>query len=184
MAAPSSTSTSNAAVAEPQAADSLWIRLCKGINAATELPGLYEVTWVVFYCTNLIFGPLWAAQLFLWWVIEGLTGKWWPHYHKPEPGQAVLITGCDTGFGHETALRLASAGWTVYAGCLTEAGMAALAAKGPGSKLVPVKMDVTKAEDVARVVQRLVDDKVSLYALVNNAVRLSRDGWGFEGFGR
>jgi 3-hydroxybutyrate dehydrogenase len=162
------------------------------VNWALELPGVYEVSYVAFWCTNLVFGPTYAALLFAWWVIEGVTGKWWPRYNSPQPGQAIFITGCDTGFGHETTLRMARAGWTVYAGCLTDAGMAALgekaAAVAGGAKVVPVKMDVTKPEDVEKAVRRLVDDKVSLYALVNNAVRVCLFGrvvvCGFGSIGR
>lgn len=78
-----------------------------------------------------------------------MTGKWWPHHHAPQPGQAVLITGCDTGFGNAAALRLAGERWAVYAGCLTEAGAAALAEEGRGrgnGRLVSFVMDVTKPE--------------------------------------
>ncbi len=33
-------------------------------------------------------------------------------------GKAVLVTGCDTGFGNALASRLHSLGFTVFAGCL------------------------------------------------------------------
>lgn len=106
--------------------------------------------------------------------MEILTAHTHAPTHAPQPGQAILITGCDSGFGYEAALRFAKAGWIVYAGCLSDAGMAALtaaAAAGPG-KLVALRMDVTKSADVEAVVKRMVDDGVSLYALINNAVRV------------
>lgn len=34
--------------------------------------------------------------------------------------KAVFISGCDTGFGRESALKLARKGCPVFAGCLTE----------------------------------------------------------------
>lgn len=171
------------AATAPASRDSVWVRFLKGFNAATELPGLYELSWVLFWFYNLLLGPAWALGLLTWTTLEGISGKWWRGYNKPQPGQAILITGCDTGFGHEAALRLARQGWTVYAGCLTDAGMQALAAAAPASKLVPVQMDVTKPADVQRVVKRLEADKVSLYAVVNNAVRFgaSADGLAWAG---
>lgn len=33
-------------------------------------------------------------------------------------GKAVLITGCDSGFGHALAKHLHTLGFTVFAGCL------------------------------------------------------------------
>ncbi|KAJ3280136.1 Retinol dehydrogenase 5 [Borealophlyctis nickersoniae] len=66
------------------------------------------------------------------------------------PQGPVLITGCDSGFGHDLCLRLARNGWTVYAGCLTETAVVALKEKGVPT-LLPVKMDITKEEDIERV---------------------------------
>ncbi|KAJ3111561.1 hypothetical protein HDU96_005589 [Phlyctochytrium bullatum] len=42
--------------------------------------------------------------------------------HASLAGNAVAITGCDTGFGYETTLVLLSHGLDVFAGCLTEEG--------------------------------------------------------------
>lgn len=117
----------SASAGEPR--KSLCTALLKKINAITELPFVYEVTWILFWMYLGFTGPYWAVMLFCWWVIEGLTGKWWPRYNKPQPGEAILITGCDSGFGQASALRLAGAGWIVYAGCLTDAGVASLADK-------------------------------------------------------
>lgn len=38
--------------------------------------------------------------------------------HLQVSGKAVLITGCDTGFGHALAKHLHKLGFTVFAGCL------------------------------------------------------------------
>lgn len=42
---------------------------------------------------------------------------------KALKGQPVFITGCDSGFGRELAVRLAKRGLKVYAACLTENGV-------------------------------------------------------------
>lgn len=34
--------------------------------------------------------------------------------------KAVLISGCDSGFGRALSIKCAKAGMTVFAGCLTE----------------------------------------------------------------
>lgn len=38
--------------------------------------------------------------------------------HLQVRGKAVLITGCDSGFGHALAKHLHTLGFTVFAGCL------------------------------------------------------------------
>ncbi|XP_037524673.1 D-beta-hydroxybutyrate dehydrogenase, mitochondrial [Rhipicephalus sanguineus] len=62
-------------------------------------------------------------------------------------GRAVLITGCDSGFGHGLAKRLAHKGFLVFAGCLNT--------KSDGAQelsllknIIVLQMDVTKQEQV------------------------------------
>lgn len=62
---------------------------------------------------------------------------------------AVLITGCDTGFGNLLARKLDKAGFKVLAGCLFPYGEGAKQLKSDcSSSLRVVKMDVTSDEDI------------------------------------
>ena len=58
---------------------------------------------------------------------------------------AVVITGCDSGFGKELALWAADAGYTVFAGCLEKSSW-----EGAGwpDRILPVPMDVTSDAQV------------------------------------
>ena len=59
----------------------------------------------------------------------------------------VLITGCDSGFGKETAIRLDEMGFRVFASCLTEKGVESLQSSC-SQRLVAFQMDVTKRDDI------------------------------------
>ncbi|KAJ3318038.1 Retinol dehydrogenase 5 [Blyttiomyces sp. JEL0837] len=91
-------------------------------------------------------------------------------------GRAVVITGCDTGFGYETTLDLLSKGLNVYSGCLSESGhknLLAVKEKSPDlypGKLRALLLDVTKDDSVKAFVQ-IVESEVpeGIYALINNA---------------
>jgi hypothetical protein len=55
--------------------------------------------------------------LLMWFLFFSRRGK------KVAPhGKAVLITGCDTGFGNELMKRLDKEGFVVFACCLTQQG--------------------------------------------------------------
>jgi NAD(P)-dependent dehydrogenase (short-subunit alcohol dehydrogenase family) len=79
---------------------------------------------------------------------------------------SILITGAARGIGRATALRFAAAGWDVHAGVRSEADGEALVAAAPTQKITPVLLDVTDADQVARLSEALPS---RLDAVVNNA---------------
>lgn len=90
----------------------------------------------------------------------------------PVDQKAVLVTGCDSGFGHALAKNLDKLGFTVFAGVLNEKSSGAEELRRNCSKCITVlQMDITKPEQIkdahSRVAEK-VQDK-GLWALVNNA---------------
>ncbi len=82
-----------------------------------------------------------------------------------EVSRAVLITGCSTGIGHATALRLARAGHTVYATARRVDSLADLAAAGART----LALDVTDEASMTAAVGRVVDEQGAVGVLINNA---------------
>ncbi|XP_028290927.1 D-beta-hydroxybutyrate dehydrogenase, mitochondrial isoform X1 [Gouania willdenowi] len=90
--------------------------------------------------------------------------------------KAVLVTGCDCGFGHELAKHLHKMGFTVFAGCyLKDKG-------GEGAKdledfhserMKVLQLDVCSDDQVNKAVElirnHLQDSQRGLWAVVNNA---------------
>ncbi|XP_078256447.1 11-beta-hydroxysteroid dehydrogenase type 2-like [Rhinoraja longicauda] len=87
-------------------------------------------------------------------------------------GKAVLITGCDSGFGHALAKRLHSLGFHVFATVLHEDGDGAEVLRSLRSdRLTVIQMDVTNwatVHEVQKEIEKQLENK-GLYALVNNA---------------
>jgi NAD(P)-dependent dehydrogenase (short-subunit alcohol dehydrogenase family) len=83
----------------------------------------------------------------------------------PEPSKAVLITGCSTGIGHATALRLAGGGWTVYATARRPETLADL--KQAGCRTLA--LDVTDEESMSAAVRSVEEAEGAVGVLVNNA---------------
>src|SRR5579871_6599428 len=83
---------------------------------------------------------------------------------------AVLITGASSGMGKACALRLARAGYTVFAGVRKESDAQMLKQQGlPG--LIPIILDVTdeRTIDAARELIGQTVGTAGLAGLVNNA---------------
>ncbi|KAF0028051.1 D-beta-hydroxybutyrate dehydrogenase, mitochondrial isoform X2 [Scophthalmus maximus] len=91
-------------------------------------------------------------------------------------GKAVLITGCDSGFGHALAKHLHGLGLTVFAGCLLKhkGGEGAKALEEFNSdRMKVVQLDVCSEEQVNQAVEyikdNIEDSERGLWAVVNNA---------------
>ena len=90
--------------------------------------------------------------------------------HISPKGRAVLITGCDTGFGHQLCYKLDSYGFHVFAGLLsTESQSAQKLVQNCSNRLRILKLDVTKVDDVTNAVKQIEESGLQLWALLNNA---------------
>ncbi|HSZ69988.1 MAG TPA: SDR family NAD(P)-dependent oxidoreductase [Solirubrobacteraceae bacterium] len=78
---------------------------------------------------------------------------------------AVLITGCSTGIGRASALRLARGGWTVYASARRVESIADLADAGCRT----LALDVTDEDSMRAAVKTVEDAEGAVGVLVNNA---------------
>jgi NAD(P)-dependent dehydrogenase (short-subunit alcohol dehydrogenase family) len=83
----------------------------------------------------------------------------------PEHSKAVLITGCSTGIGRATALRLARGGWTVYATARRPESLADLAQAGCKT----LELDVTDEASMRAAVEQVENDHGAVGVLINNA---------------
>ncbi|XP_053496964.1 estradiol 17-beta-dehydrogenase 2 [Ictalurus furcatus] len=90
----------------------------------------------------------------------------------PVQGKAVLITGCDSGFGYNLAKILDKAGIKVYAGVLEEFGPGAQRLREVSSaQLTILQMDITDINQISEA-HKLIKSQIGeagLWGLVNNA---------------
>ncbi|KAI8794235.1 retinol dehydrogenase 3 [Biomphalaria glabrata] len=83
----------------------------------------------------------------------------------------VLVTGCDSGFGQRTAIKLDNLGFKVFAGCLTEDGKKYLS-QNCSKSVVPFLLDVRSNESIQSalgLVKQNLPENAGLWGLVNNA---------------
>jgi NAD(P)-dependent dehydrogenase (short-subunit alcohol dehydrogenase family) len=81
------------------------------------------------------------------------------------PSKAVLITGCSSGIGRASALRLSHAGWTVYATARRPESLAELAQAGCQT----LALDVTDEDSMRAAVATVERQHGAVGVLVNNA---------------
>jgi len=86
--------------------------------------------------------------------------------------KVVLITGCSTGIGQATAIRLARAGYQVFASMRNLAADSApltAIADAEDVNLTAIQLDVTDQRSSERAVQQVLDKSGRLDVLINNA---------------
>jgi NADP-dependent 3-hydroxy acid dehydrogenase YdfG len=82
-----------------------------------------------------------------------------------EPSKAVLITGCSSGIGRATALRLAGSGWKVYASARRPESIAELRDAGCQT----LALDVTNEQSMQAAVDSIERAERAIGVLINNA---------------
>ena len=80
----------------------------------------------------------------------------------------VLISGCDSGFGHALAIELDKEGFNVLAGVYNDDSQTKLKAQ-LSSRATVFSLDITRKEDIDSAFKMIKQKTNVLYALVNNA---------------
>ena len=92
-------------------------------------------------------------------------------YHK----RCVLITGCDSGFGKETAIRLDQMGFHVFATCLTRGGEERLK-EVCSDRTKTFHLDVTNSEEIRKVLETVrenIPPFSGLYLINRKTIKLT-----------
>lgn len=129
------------------------------------LAALVVTPWLVvpwLWTLAQVLGALWLLSLVARWITEEMLAFNGAQHVDPR-GKAVLITGCDSGFGLELAVRLHNRGLRVFAGCLMPdsqganrlRALASEVGEGKGSVHVLAPMDVTSDKQVQDAVQQV-----------------------------
>jgi len=134
--------------------------------------------WLAIISVTLTVLHYWAFYLVFLWTAYFFTVRLLERIQlgnlKDKP---VLISGCDSGFGHDLALRCVSHGMPVFAACLTDAGIQGIteAAKQHrnGENLMHAfQMNICNPESVKKA-RQFVDEHIQnykgLWGIVNNA---------------
>jgi NAD(P)-dependent dehydrogenase (short-subunit alcohol dehydrogenase family) len=82
-----------------------------------------------------------------------------------EPSKAALITGCSSGIGRATALRLAGSGWKVYASARRPEAISELRDAGCET----LALDVTDEQSMQAAVASIEQAEGAIGVLINNA---------------
>ncbi|CAF1085634.1 unnamed protein product [Rotaria sordida] len=109
-----------------------------------------------------------SSFIIILYIFYRLYQHFFPTPNINPNGKYVLISGCDSGFGHGLAIELDKQGFNVLAGVFVSDNVISLKEK-LSSRATVFRLDITKQEDID-VAFELVNEKTKvLHALVNNA---------------
>ena len=135
------------------------------MNDFFHLPILKSIFWYLWWTSCILVAPLLLIPIVIFFLLETISiGR-----TENSKGRPILITGCGSGLGLETAKELAKKGWKVYAGCRTWKSVNELINLNIDS-LIPVKMDITNETEITIVLSKIeLENTDGLYCLINNA---------------
>jgi hypothetical protein len=154
------------------------------LNALLHQEPYATIAYAFFWCLVLTVGAPLVGIGLLWMLVYELIRHFCWNRRRIEPKKeqqkelAVVVTGCDSGFGKELVFRLAAEGFVVFAGCLNEESKKQFECE---PLIQPLVLDVTSDEQVQeafQVVQKWLNHHATteekkqqryLHALVNNA---------------
>jgi NAD(P)-dependent dehydrogenase (short-subunit alcohol dehydrogenase family) len=145
-----------------------------------SVPGLVDefVLWLIPILVGIFVIQYWAFYLVFLWIVFFVTVRLLERINVGSlRDKPVLISGCDSGFGHDLALRCVQEGMPVFAGCFTEQGIKGLEEEASrisaGEKLLRgFLLDIRSDESVQKA-REFVDEHIKpykgLWGIVNNA---------------
>ena len=104
----------------------------------------------------------------LGYISYRLYQRFFPTPNVNPNGKYVLISGCDSGFGHGLAVELDQRGFNVLAGVLAADSVTSLS-KTLSSKATVFRLDITRQEDIDGAFDLIQSKTKVLHGLVNNA---------------
>ena len=121
-------------------------RVLNAVNLLVHLPIIAPLVLAIYWAATCLLAAVLAPFALIAGLHQALMDARSAEVAQEHRSRmAVVVTGCDSGFGRALAIDLAARGYTVFAGCLnacsTEIGLAR-----------PFKMDVTSEADVDNVV--------------------------------
>jgi len=128
------------------------------------------IFYVISICLLFQYISFAIISIIISWIISNIIYNWISFKKVSPENRAVLITGCDTGFGHQLVIEINKLGFHVFAGVLSPEGVGARNLVSICSdRLNVLKMDITNDEEVSRVINEIKLSGLELWAVVNNA---------------